>query len=207
MKRGYFLRKGVALAPTTPLLKIFFARGEVGGSLAPSATGAMVLPEITPPPQGKINVAFVLTENANVMDFAGPWEVFQDVHVEGRGSSMEDMMPFAPCTVSDKTEMIHATSGLKIIPDFTFENAPPPRVVVVPAQAGRSQAMLSWLRNASKNCDVLMSVCTGAFVLGAAGVLSGKNATTHHDYQDEFAKRFPDVKLQRSARFVENRSE
>src|SRR5438309_11469209 len=89
-------------------------------------------------PHGPAAVAFVLTENANVMDFAGPWEVFQDVHVEGRGSSMEDMMPFALCTVSDKTEMIHATSGLKIIPDFTFENAPPPRVVVVPAQAGRS---------------------------------------------------------------------
>ncbi len=204
MQRREFLRQSVAFGAAAPLLKTVFGPGEVEGSPGTRASRAMVVRAIKPPPQGKINVAFVLTENANVMDFAGPWEVFQDVHIEGRGLSMEDMMRFALYTVSDKTEMIHATSGLKIIPDFTFENAPPPRVVVVPAQAGRSQVMLSWLRKTSKNSDVLMSVCTGAFVLGAAGVLSGKNATTHHDYQDEFAKRFPDVKLQRNVRFVEN---
>jgi transcriptional regulator GlxA family with amidase domain len=159
---------------------------------------------LVPPARGKIPVAFVVTEGATVIDFAGPWEVFQDVMVPDRGSDHEDQMPFDPYTVSDSTEPVTASAGLRIVPDHSFATAPPPRVVVVPAQGGRSPAMLDWLRATARTADVTMSVCTGAFVLARAGLLSGRAATTHHDFVDRLASQFPDVEVRRGLRFVES---
>jgi transcriptional regulator GlxA family with amidase domain len=158
--------------------------------------------KLTPPAKGKIPVAFAISEGVTVIDFAGPWEVFQDVHVRGRGSSHDDQMPFQLFTVSDKTEPLVGSGGLKLVPDYTFESVPQPKVVVVPAQRG-SQALHAWLRKMATSTDVIMSVCTGAFQLGKAGLLSGKSATTHHDFLDRFAETFPDVKVKRGLRFVE----
>jgi transcriptional regulator GlxA family with amidase domain len=64
--------------------------------------------------------------------------------------------------------------------------------------------VLEWLRRASSSADLVMSVCTGAFVLARAGLLAGKRATTHHEFHDSFAERFPDTTLERGARFVES---
>ena len=158
------------------------------------------------PAKGTINVAFVLTENSTVIDFAGPWEVFQDVMIPSRGATMEEQMPFNLYTVSDSTNPIRTSGGMQIIPQYTFDNAPQPKVVVVPAQSGRSPKMLDWLRRMSKDSDVLMSVCTGAFKLGMAGVLKGKPATTHHDYFEMFQQQFPDVALQKGKRYVQSDS-
>jgi transcriptional regulator GlxA family with amidase domain len=158
---------------------------------------------LTPPAKGKIPVAFLVSENATVIDFAGPWEVFQDVHVMSRGSTMEEMMPFELFTVAQGREPITASGGLRIVPQFTFEDAPSPKVVVVGAQSGRTPATLEWLRQVARTADVTMSVCTGAFLLARAGLLSGREATTHHDFYDQFERQFPDVKLRRGLRFVE----
>src|SRR5262249_47999014 len=106
--------------------------------------------------------------------------------------------------VSDKTTPIQAGGGMKIIPDYTFANAPAPKVIVIPAQSDPSKAMLDWIRQSSKNTDVTMSVCTGAFVLAKTGLLSGKSATTFHAAFNSFAMEFPDIQLKRGARFVEN---
>jgi transcriptional regulator GlxA family with amidase domain len=116
---------------------------------------------------------------------------------------MEEQMPFQLFTVSEKTEPLSGSAGLKLVPDYTFETAPAPKVVVVPAQRG-SKALHAWLRKVSESADVTMSVCTGAFQLGKAGLLAGKSATTHHDFFEQFAKAFPDVNLKRGLRFVEN---
>ena len=171
----------------------------------PNTLAGTFLPEnkLTPPEKGKIPVAFAISEGVTVIDFAGPWEVFQDVHVTGRGSSMDEQMPFQLYTVSEKTEDITGSGGLKLVPDYTFDTAPQPRVVVIPAQRG-SQALHAWLRKVSVTADVTMSVCTGAFQLGKAGLLSGKSATTHHDFFEQFEKAFPDVSVKRGLRFVEN---
>ena len=157
---------------------------------------------LTPPAKGKIPVAFTISEGVTVIDFAGPWEVFQDVHVKERGKEMDDQMPFQLFTVSEKTETVTGSGGLKLVPDYTFETAPQPKIVVVPAQMG-SRALLTWLRKVVETTDITMSVCTGAFQLGKAGLLSGKPATTHHDFLDRFAKTFPDVEVKRGLRFVE----
>ncbi len=158
---------------------------------------------LEPPSQGKIPVAFLISQGVTVIDFAGPWEVFQDVYMPERGPTMEDRQPFGLYTVSDTTDPVTASAGLKVVPDHTFETAPDPRVVVVPAQGGRSDAMRAWLTGVSESADVTMSVCTGAFVLAWAGLLVGKRATTHHDFLDRFEDQYPDIDVERGKRFVE----
>jgi putative intracellular protease/amidase/YHS domain-containing protein len=152
---------------------------------------------LVPPAKGPIPVAFVVSEGAVVIDFAGPWEVFQDVHdAHGHGF-------FNLCTVAETSKPVTASAGLKIVPDYTFQTAPAPKVIVIPAQNGASTAMLEWIRKSTKTTDVTMSVCTGAYVLARTGLLSGKTATTHHSAYSDFATEFPDIQLKRGARFVE----
>ena len=154
---------------------------------------------LTPPAHGSIPVAFLVSEGAVVIDFCGPWEVFQDAIVPGRQDA-----PFHLYTVAETTRPLRASAGLTIVPDYTLESAPAPKVIVIPAQRGRSEAMLQWIRRASKSADVTMSVCTGAMLLAKTGLLAGKSATTHHDSYRTFAMEFPDVRLRRGARFVED---
>jgi transcriptional regulator GlxA family with amidase domain len=149
------------------------------------------------PPPGEIPVAFLLSEGATVIDFTGPWEVFQDASPGGgRG--------FRLYTVAETREPIHTSGGMTIVPEFAFEDAPTPRVIVIPAQRTRSDAARAWIRSAATNADVVMSVCTGAFLLASTGLLDGQSATTHHEYYADFAQRFPRVRLQEGRRFVEN---
>jgi YHS domain-containing protein/putative intracellular protease/amidase len=154
---------------------------------------------LKPPAQGSIPVAFLISEGAQVIDFTGPWEVFQDVMVPGRPDR-----PFHLYTVSESTAPIHASGGMKIVPDYSFENAPEPKVIVIPAQSKPSEATLEWIRKSTKTTDVTMSVCTGAFVLARTGLLSARAATTYHGAFVRFADEFPDIHLKRGARFVED---
>jgi putative intracellular protease/amidase len=159
---------------------------------------------LVPPEHGSIPVAFVMTEGAVMIDFAGPWEVFQDVMVPSRGSDMSDQHVFHPYVVSDTKEPIHTSGGMTVTPDYTFDDAPAPKIVVVPAQHGNTPKMLEWLRTAAAHGDVVMSVCTGAFKLAKAGLLDGKPATTHHSYWVPFEHQYPKVDLQRDMRFVQS---
>lgn len=167
--------------------------GQQQRSAAPNGNSLMI------PKDGLIPVAFALSEGATMIDFAGPWEVFQDVMLTD-GGRMDH--PFRLFTVAEKTEPIRASAGMKIVPEYTFDTAPAPRIVVIPAQLGNA-ALHKYLQRVYEQTDVTMSVCTGAFQLGNAGLLAGKEATTHHDFYDQFEKRFPDVKLRRGLRFVE----
>jgi transcriptional regulator GlxA family with amidase domain len=155
---------------------------------------------LKPPAKGKILVAFLISEGAQVIDFTGPWEVFQDTLLPDPGSTS----PFELFTVAETTNRIRATGGLQVTPDYHFHSAPQPKLIVVPAQSSPTEATKAWLRRTSEQADLTMSVCTGAFVLAKAGLLSGKVATTHHDFYDKFATAFPDVNLRRGARFVDD---
>ena len=158
--------------------------------------------KLVPPGHGRIPVAFVISEDATVIDFAGPWEVFQDVMMSERGEGTEQM-PFELFTVSDKKETIIASGGLKLVPDYTLETAPAPKIVVVPAQRG-SKKIEEWLARTAPATDLVMSVCTGAFVLARAGLLNGKSATTHHLFTDKLSQEFPRVNVERGVRFVDD---
>ena len=151
------------------------------------------------PDKGQIPVAFLISDGAVVIDFCGPWEVFQDVMIPA-----SEEMPFRLYTVAETKKPIRTSGGMQIVPDYTIQNAPPPKVIVIPAQSAPSPAVLEWIRSASKTTDITMSVCTGAFVLAKTGLLNGKSATTYHGAFGRFAMQFPDVQLKRGARFVEN---
>jgi transcriptional regulator GlxA family with amidase domain len=154
---------------------------------------------LTPPAKGRIPVAFLLSEGAVVIDFAGPWEVFEQVTLPGPTPH-----PFELYTVAESRKPIHVGSGgMTLVPSYSVADAPLPKILVIPAQDEPSDAVVAWIRKVSQSTDVTMSVCTGAFVLAKTGLLSGKPATTHHGAYSELAMMFPDVKVKRGARFVE----
>ena len=162
------------------------------------------MPHYQVPERGKLAVAFVITDQAVTIDFAGPWEVFKDTFVPERGKTVEEQSVFSLYTVSDTRQPVATSGGMKIVPDYTFDDAPRPAIVVIPAQRGRSPKMMAWIRRMSQESDVVMSVCTGADVLADTGLLNGKPATTHHMFYDEFHSRFPKVELVKDRRFVQS---
>jgi len=168
------------------------------GSTESRRSSAVTNP-LKPPAEGSIPVAFLVSDGAVVIDFCGPWEVFQDVMVPGQMD-----MAFKLFTVSEKTNPIQASGGMKITPDYTLETAPAAKVIVIPAQSAPSEAVLAWVRKSAKTADVVMSVCTGAYLLAQTGLLAGKAATTHHGSYIDFARKYPDIHVKRGARFVED---
>ncbi|MFL6516437.1 MAG: DJ-1/PfpI family protein [Chthoniobacterales bacterium] len=154
---------------------------------------------LKPPEKDKIPVAFLISDGAVVIDFCGPWEVFQDVVIPSRQDA-----PFSLYTVAETKKPIRTSGGMQIVPDYTIADAPAPKVIVIPAQSPPTPAVLDWIRNSSKTTDVTMSVCSGAFVLAKTGLLDGKSATTFHGAFGRFAMTFPNIALKRGARFVEN---
>lgn len=151
------------------------------------------------PAEGQVPVAFPISEGATLIDYAGPWEVFQDTQVPYGDHNVPGFNLF---TVSKTTDPVTVSGGMKVVPNYSFANAPAPKLIVIPAQS-RSDALLEWIRKASANADLTFSVCTGAFLLAETGLLAGKPATTHHGSYGAFAMQFRDVKLRRGARFVE----
>jgi len=163
-----------------------------------AATGSATPNPLTPPANASIPVAFLISEGAVVIDFCGPWEVFERASIPGRKFDA-----FSLYTVAETATPILASGGLKITPTYTIADAPPPRVIVIPAQSPASEPTKTWIRNATRSTDITMSVCTGAFVLASTGLLNGKPATTHHDAYVDLAMQYPDIHVERGARFVE----
>lgn len=189
-------RKAVLLSLLAP-----FASSAVGSMPATnSAVAGESAPanRLTPPADSSIPVAFLISEGAVVIDFCGPWEVFERVQ-----KPKHSYDAFKLYTVAETSAAIRTSGGMKIVPDYTIENAPPPKIIVIPAQSLASEKTKAWIREASKHTDVTMSVCTGAFVLASTGLLSGKSATTHHGAYADLAAQYPDIHVQRGARFVE----
>ena len=171
-----------------------------GLPVAAIGAGAAPASPLRPPAAGPVTVAFLLSRNAVVIDFAGPWEVFDNVGMPGQ----PQRNGFQLYTVGATRDPVRATGGMTIIPEHTFASAPPPNVIVIPAQGNHSDAVLAWIRDVSAGADLTMSVCSGAFILAKTGLLSGKAATTYHGDFKDFAMQFPDIALQRGARFVED---
>jgi putative intracellular protease/amidase len=157
-----------------------------------------------PPTNGMIKVAFAISPHVNVMDIAGPWEVFADTSL--KDAQGKDIAPYELYTVAASKAPLRSAGanhpGLAITPDYDFADVPTPDIVVVPAQMGDTE-LEAWLKKIHAQHATIMSICTGAFKLAQAGLLDGKEATTHHWYFGNFARDFPDVKLVKQVRYVQ----
>jgi transcriptional regulator GlxA family with amidase domain len=146
-------------------------------------------------------VAIIAFDDMEVLDYAGPYEVF---NVAGE---LGDGQPFSVFSVGLTGAPVAGRGGFTVLPTYALADAPIPDLVVVPGGAGsralmKEEPLLAWLRDRAAEVEVLMSVCTGALVLGAAGLLEGLSATTHHDAYDELATVSPTTRVVRGQRFV-----
>jgi len=124
-----------------------------------------------------IRIGVVVFDDAEELDFAGPWEVF---------TMASNIQPKAHevMLVAESDRPVRCAKGMRVLPDVTFENCPKLDVVLIPGGQGtrrevENKSMLDWIARVSKDCQWVTSVCTGAMLLTAAGPAKGKRVTTH----------------------------
>ena len=141
------------------------------------------------------NVAVFVYEKVELLDFAGPAEVLA---VAG----------FKVFTVARSHEPIRSQGFLTVVPEFSFEDCPRPDILVIPGGDGRKMSrdagVVEWVRGLAPGTEVTFSVCTGALVLGAAGLLEDLPATTHWEAIAELRERFPRTEVRERERFIDN---
>lgn len=157
----------------------------------------------------KQNVAILIFDEVEVLDFAGPFEVFA-VTDELRGYETFNVFTVAaPGAKSAARRPIRARNGLSVNPDHDFASCPQPDLLIVPGGFGtrallNDQATVAWIRERAASAGIVMSVCTGALLLAKAGLLDGLRATTHHECLGLLRKLAPKTELVASERFVDN---
>ncbi len=149
------------------------------------------------------NVAILLFDEVEVLDFCGPFEVFS---VTGR---QDNQNPFNVYTVSEKPEPVMARNQLSINPRYTISKCPQPDILIVPGGFGTRKEMhntvlIDWIKKCSQKAELVLSVCTGALLLAKAGLLEGLSATTHHGALELLEKTAPNTTIEESKRFVDN---
>lgn len=157
------------------------------------------------------NTAIVLFDDVEVLDFAGPFEVFSRTRLQPGAASRrsEEGAPFRVFTVAARREPVRATGGLTVLPDHGFGDAPDIDLLVVPGGFGTRVAMkdaptLDWIRARAARASRVASVCTGSLVLAAAGLLDGRRATTHWAALDLLEGLGQGITVEREARVVDD---
>jgi len=157
------------------------------------------------------NVGILIFENVEVLDFAGPFEVFSRTRTvpgpESRRS--DDSAPFYVFTVAKSKDPIAATGGLIVVPHHDFSDAPRIDLLVVPGGFGtrpllHDEETLEWIRRTAAASQQVTSVCTGSLLLGKAGLLEGKRATTHWAALDLLESLGTGADVQRELRVVDD---
>jgi transcriptional regulator GlxA family with amidase domain len=147
-------------------------------------------------------IGILLFDEVETLDFAGPFEVFA---MASRFVSGCEMRIF---TIAEQSP-VEAAGGLSINAEYSLEDRPKPHVLVVPGGQGtrrevHNAAVLDWLRDRAGRADLVLSVCTGALLLGAAGLLDGREATTHHDALNLLRETAPKCRVVEGRRFVDS---
>lgn len=216
MRSAVYDRMGKAIAQaenwgTVALAEVDLSRAHVGpwnlGDFhsmiprhRPSLVSTKPVSESPMPPKGDSKlktVAVLLFEGVELMDFAGPAEVFI---VANQGKS------FRVVTVAASTKPLKTMGGITVTPDFDYATAPPADIVIVPGGNMRHVGAdgKDWIKKASKQAEITMSVCYGAILLAEAGLLNDCEATTHHWGLEDLKKAAPKCKVVESKRFVDS---
>ena len=148
-----------------------------------------------PSSQPEVNVGIVLFDGVQIIDFAGPYEVFGTAG-------------FGVVTLTRDGKPVTTAMGLRVTPDHDFASAPAFDVLLVPGgdvgDAQQDTALLDFIRSRATNARHVLSVCTGAHVLGAAGLLDGLQATTFTPRIDQLARQYPAIDVVRDVRWTDN---
>ena len=152
-------------------------------------------------------IGIYLYDVVEVLDFAGPWEVFSTasrVKLRLHPGSPE---PFAVLTVAASKRAVRARGGLHILPHFDLASCPPLDVLIVPGGIVdvelQREEIIAWIARTATGAEITASVCTGAFLLGRAGLLRGRAATTHWEDASDLQAMFPDTEVRAGARWVD----
>lgn len=152
----------------------------------------------------QLKVGILLFNEVEVLDFAGAFEVFSLAEEPKTHAKLASV-----CTIAQSREMISARNGLKVMPYYGFENAPELDLLIVPGGYGaeeieiHNEVLLAWLKKRAESTPIVASVCTGAFLLAKAGLLSGRRATTHWMDCDRLEREYPEVSILRGVKYVD----
>jgi len=147
-------------------------------------------------------LGILLFDDAEVLDFCGPFEVFSVA------SNQCETVAFDVFTVAEKGPVI-ARNGLSFNPDHRLEFCPKPDILLIPGGIGTRRELsnlrlIEWIRQTADNTELVLSVCTGALLLGKAGLLDGLDTTTHHVAYDTLREIVPTCTVHEDRRFIDN---
>jgi transcriptional regulator GlxA family with amidase domain len=150
-----------------------------------------------------MNVGIALFDGAEELDWAGPWEVLAAWAEQWPDDGVRVF------TLARSDGVVTCAKGLRVLPDETWETAPPLDVVVYPGGRGTrrelaDEEVLAWVRGLADGRTVVASVCTGSLVLAAAGLLDGKPATTHWGSLELLPTLGKEIEVRPDDRFVDN---
>lgn len=149
------------------------------------------------------NVAILIFNDVELLDFCGPLEVFSVTGIQ------DDLSPFNVYTVAEKLEPITTRNQLSVNPQYTIHDCPQPDILLVPGGQGTRREMnnpvlIDWIKGCSQKAKLILSVCTGALLLAKAGLLEGLTATTHHSAIELLEQVAPNTNIQTNKRFVDS---
>src|SRR5260221_3291962 len=155
-----------------------------------------------PLPQKNRTVVILLFPDVEVLDFAGPFEVFSVA------AQSAEPAAFSVLTVADQPQ-IRAVGGLQVVPDHRLETCPQADLLLIPGGNGsrramRDQRLLDWVAGQAAGAEITASICTGALLLGHLGLLDGLTATTHWCALDLLQEIAPKAVVRPNARFIDN---
>jgi transcriptional regulator GlxA family with amidase domain len=148
-------------------------------------------------------IGIFLFNDVEVLDFAGPFEVFSVTTFENGDK------PFKVETVSENGELVCVRNGLKVQPDYSFANMPAFDILIIPGGFGAREreisndTVINWIADKMHTVQLMTSVCTGSLLLAKAGLLKGKRATTHWASLERFQSEFPETKVIEGVKFVD----
>jgi transcriptional regulator GlxA family with amidase domain len=153
------------------------------------------------------NVGIYIFDEIEVLDLGGPFEVFSTASRMKSRLQPGAEKPFEVFTIADASRIVRARGGLMLKPDFDIANHPVIDIFIVPGGVVTAElkrdSIIRWIAQTAAKSSLTASVCTGAFLLGKAGLLDDKTITTHWEDIDEFRAMFPDIPVQDKKRWVD----
>jgi len=151
-------------------------------------------------------IGIFVFDDVELLDFAGPYEVFTCASRVSARSNSGKAPPFRVVTIAQARTAVRARAGVQLLPDADFASHPPLDVLLVPGGVVNAEQtkpeVIAWIARNAAHCGLTASVCTGAFLLAQAGLLDGKQATTHWEDLDDLRSQFPQLQVLPAQRWV-----